>query len=93
MSCTGSAQQFPNNGVEHAAALDYRVVRTIGLLLILLGAFVVFRGVSYRSKDEVLRVGDLKASVEEKRAVPAWVGGLAIVAGVVMLAGGMKRRT
>jgi hypothetical protein len=38
-------------------------------------------------------VGDLKASVEERHAVPAWVGGLAIVAGVVMLAGGMKRRT
>jgi uncharacterized membrane protein len=70
-----------------------RPLSIVGLLLVLLGAFVVFRGVSYKSKDEVLRVGDLKASVEEKRAVPTWVGGIAIVAGVVMLAGGMKRRT
>jgi hypothetical protein len=70
-----------------------RPISIVGLLLVLLGAFILFRGLSYKSKDEVLKVGDLKASVEEKHAVPAWVGGLAIVAGVVMLAGGMKRRT
>lgn len=70
-----------------------RPISIVGILLVLLGAFVLFRGLSYKSKDEVLRVGDLKASVEEKHAVPAWVGGIAIVAGVIMLAGGMKRRT
>jgi uncharacterized membrane protein len=70
-----------------------RPISIVGILLVLLGAFVLFRGLSYKSKDEVLRVGDLKASVEEKHAVPAWVGGIAIVAGVLMLAGGMKRRT
>jgi uncharacterized membrane protein len=64
----------------------------IGIVLVILGAFIVFRGVSYKSKDEVLKVGDLKASVEEKHAVPTWVGGIAIVAGVVLVAAGMKRR-
>jgi hypothetical protein len=65
----------------------------IGIILIVLGAFVVFRGVSYKSRDEVLKVGDVKASVEQKRAVPTWAGGVAIAAGLVLLAGGMKRRT
>ena len=69
-----------------------RPLSIVGLLLILLGAFVVFRGVSYRSKDEVLRVGDLKASVEQRHVVPPWAGGVAIVAGIVLLAAGMKRR-
>jgi uncharacterized membrane protein len=64
----------------------------IGIILIVIGAFVVFRGVSYKSKDEVLRVGDMQASVEEKRAVPTWAGGVAIVAGIVLVVGGMKRR-
>jgi hypothetical protein len=64
----------------------------IGVILIVIGAFVVFRGVSYKSRDEVLKVGDVKASVEQKRAVPTWAGGVAIVAGLVLLAGGMKRR-
>jgi hypothetical protein len=64
----------------------------VGIVLLVLGAFIVFRGASYKSRDEVLRVGDLKASVEEKHAIPTWVGGVAIVAGLVLLAGGMKRR-
>jgi uncharacterized membrane protein len=64
----------------------------IGIVLIIIGAIVVFRGVSYKSRDEVLRVGELKASVEEKRAVPTWAGGVAIAAGIVLLVGGMKRR-
>jgi uncharacterized membrane protein len=69
-----------------------RPLTLVGILLLALGAFILFRGMSYKSKDEVLRVGDLKASVEEKRAVPTWAGGLAIVAGVVLIAAGMKRR-
>ncbi len=64
----------------------------IGILLIALGAFVIFRGMSYSSRDEVLRVGDVKASVESKKAIPTWAGGVALVAGIVLLATGMKRR-
>jgi uncharacterized membrane protein len=64
----------------------------IGIILIVIGAIVVFRGMSYKSRDEVLRVGDVKATVEEKRAVPTWAGGVAIAAGIVLLVGGMKRR-
>jgi hypothetical protein len=69
-----------------------RPLSLVGILLLAVGAFILFRGASYKSRDEVLRVGDLKASVEEKRAVPAWAGGAAIVAGIVLLAAGMKRR-
>jgi uncharacterized membrane protein len=69
-----------------------RPLTLVGILLLALGAFILFRGMSYKSKDEVLRVGDLKASVEEKHAVPTWVGGAAIIAGVVLIGAGMKRR-
>ena len=69
-----------------------RPLTLVGILLLALGAFILFRGMTYKSKDEVLKVGDLKASVTEKHAVPTWAGGLAIVAGVVLIAGGMKRR-
>jgi hypothetical protein len=64
----------------------------IGIVLLVLGAFVLFRGVSYKDRDEVLKVGDVKASVESKKAVPTWAGGVAIVAGIVLIAAGMKRR-
>jgi len=69
-----------------------RPLSLVGILLLALGAFIVFRGATYKSRDEVLKVGDLKASVEQNRAVPTWVGGVAIVAGVVLLAAGMRRR-
>jgi hypothetical protein len=64
----------------------------VGIILLVLGAFILFRGMSYKSKDEVLHVGDVKASVEQKHPVPTWAGGVALVAGLVLLAGGMKRR-
>ena len=64
----------------------------IGIVLIVLGAFVVFRGMSYSDRDQVLKVGDVEASVETKKAVPTWAGGLAIVAGIALLATGMKRK-
>ena len=64
----------------------------IGIALLVLGAFVVFRGMSYSDREEVLRVGDVKASVESKKAVPTWAGGLAIVAGIALIATGMKRK-
>jgi hypothetical protein len=69
-----------------------RPLSLIGIILLAIGAFIVFRGVRYSSKDEVLRVGGVKATVEEKKAVPTWAGGVAIVAGIVLLAAGMKRR-
>jgi uncharacterized membrane protein len=69
-----------------------RPLSLIGILLLAVGAFILFRGASYKSKDEVLKVGDLKASVEQKHAVPTWAGGVAIVAGIVLLAAGMRRR-
>jgi hypothetical protein len=69
-----------------------RPLSLVGILLLAVGAFIVFRGATYSSRDEVVKVGDLKASVESKKAVPTWAGGAAIVAGIVLLAAGMKRR-
>lgn len=70
-----------------------RPLSLVGILLLVLGAFVLFRGASYKSKDEVLRVGDVKASVEQRHPVPTWVGGVAVIAGLVLIGAGMKRRT
>jgi hypothetical protein len=69
-----------------------RPLSLVGILLLAIGAFVIFRGASYSSREDVLKVGDVKASVESKKAVPTWVGGVAIVAGIVLLAAGMRRR-
>jgi len=65
----------------------------VGIVLVLLGGFVLVRGLSYSSDRAVLKVGDLKASVEEKRAVPTWVGALAIVCGLALVIAGSRRKS
>jgi uncharacterized membrane protein len=63
-----------------------------GIVLVVLGSLIVFRGLSYGSQRNVMRVGDLQVSAEEQRVIPAWVGGVAIVGGVLLAAGGARRR-
>jgi hypothetical protein len=62
-----------------------------GILLLALGAFILFRGLSYTSDRSVLKVGEFQASVEERRSVPAWAGGLIAVAGIGLLVAGRRR--
>jgi drug/metabolite transporter (DMT)-like permease len=65
-----------------------------GIILAGLGAFIVLRGLSYGSGRSVVRVGDFQASVEEQRAIPTWVGGVAIVGGLLLVgASSVRRRT
>jgi hypothetical protein len=62
-----------------------------GILLLALGAFILFRGLSYTSNRSVLKVGEFQASVEERRTVPDWAGGLIAVAGIGLLVAGRRR--
>ena len=64
----------------------------VGILLMVLGAFIVFRGLNYGSQQSVIQVGDMRASVEARRTIPTWVGAVAIVGGVLLVGAGMRRR-
>ena len=68
-----------------------RPVTIAGVLLLALGAFILFRGLSYTSDRSVLKVGEFQASVEERRSVPAWAGALIAVAGIALLVTGRLR--
>jgi len=63
-----------------------------GIVLVVLGCFIVFQGLSFGSQRNVMRVGDLQVSAEEQGWIPPWVGGVAIVGGVLLAAGGARRR-
>ncbi len=65
----------------------------VGVALALAGAFVLFRGFSFTSRESVLKIGDLEATVEEKQTLPPWVGALALVAGTVMVTAGLRRKS
>jgi hypothetical protein len=69
-----------------------RPLTIAGLALLLLGGFVLFRGLSYTSQKSVLKVGDFNATMEERQTVPPWIGALAVAGGIVLLVAGGRRR-
>jgi hypothetical protein len=64
----------------------------VGVLLLLFGGFVVFRGLTYQSQSNEVRIGDVRISAEERRAIPTWVGVAALVGGLVLISTGARRR-
>ena len=64
----------------------------VGILLVALGAFIVFRGLNYGSQRSVIQVGDVRASVDAQRSVPTWVGAVAIVGGALLVGAGLRRK-
>jgi hypothetical protein len=71
-----------------------RATIVVGVLLVLAGGFVLLRGVSFTKDKTVLDMGPIQASVTEKQMVPPWVGGIAVAAGIALIAtGGLKSRS
>ena len=64
-----------------------------GFLVAALGVYVLVRGLSVTTSDTLVEVGGLKASIEEKRAVPSWVGVAAIVGGLVLVGAGARKKS
>ncbi|MDO8666109.1 MAG: hypothetical protein Q7J79_05815 [Gemmatimonadales bacterium] len=63
-----------------------------GVVVVALGAYVLARGISYSSHRSVVRVAGLEASVQEQRAIPMWVGVVAVGGGALMIGAGLRGR-
>jgi UDP-N-acetylmuramyl pentapeptide phosphotransferase/UDP-N-acetylglucosamine-1-phosphate transferase len=64
-----------------------------GIILIVIGVVaLVFQGITYTRHKQVLQVGSFQATTEEHKTIPLppIVGGIALVAGVVLLTVGRK---
>lgn len=69
-----------------------RIRLIIGVVLIAGGVFLLARGVNYSAERNELQIGEFKATMEERRSVPPWVGGIAILGGVVLVASARMQR-
>ena len=63
----------------------------VGILLIVAGVAVYLRG-GFTKKTEVLDVGPLEVSTSERQSVPPWIAGLAVGAGVLLVAAGLRQK-
>lgn len=67
----------------------------VGVVLIVLGgAALVYKNLSYTSEETVLQIGSLKATAETEKNIPIpnVLGIIAIVAGVVVIAVGGRSK-
>jgi hypothetical protein len=69
-----------------------RALQISGLLLIALGLWIIIRPPSYSHDETVLKFGDVEAKMQQQRTVPAWAGGIALGAGIVLVVVGFRKR-
>ena len=69
-----------------------RALTIVGVLLILAGGWILVNGMSFTRSEQVAQVGPLEVQAEERQAVPAWMGGVALVAGIAMVVAGARRK-
>jgi hypothetical protein len=69
-----------------------KLMVVLGLILMLGGGFVLGKGLTYKKKHELFKVGDFKADYKTKETVPPWVGGVALGAGAALLIAGLVPR-
>jgi len=63
-----------------------------GLLFVILGAAAFMGKLDFTQDKEVLKVGDLSATVQQEKTVPQWAGGAGVLLGLGLLAAGAMRK-
>ena len=66
----------------------------VGIVLIVLGVVALgYEGITYTTREKVVDIGPLQASVEKKKTVPLspLVGGAALLGGIVLVIAGSRR--
>ena len=66
----------------------------VGIALIILGVLALaYRGITYTTREKVIDLGPLQASVDKKKSIPLppIVGAVALAGGVVLLIVGARK--
>jgi uncharacterized membrane protein len=69
--------------------------RTIGLVMVVLGILMlVWTGFTYTQKEKLVDAGPIQISADKEKSVnwPPYVGGIILIAGVVILTASKKGR-
>jgi uncharacterized membrane protein HdeD (DUF308 family) len=69
-------------------------ITLLGVVLIVIGVLALaYQGITYTTREKIIDLGPLKASVEKKKTIPLppILGAVALAAGVILLVVGNKR--
>lgn len=71
-------------------------VNIVGILLVIAGIIIIgVRGFSYQSREKVAEIGNVQVTAQEEKIVylPPIMGGIAIVAGIILVIIGSRRKS
>jgi|GEM_PF-1580969 len=68
-----------------------RPLQVLGIILVIVGVVILWRRPTYRSRQDIVTIGDVKASVEQREGIPLWIGAAAAGAGVLLVLVGSRR--
>jgi hypothetical protein len=71
-------------------------ITLVGIGLIVLGVVAFgYQGISYTSREKIIDIGPLQASVDTKKTIPLspLLGGLALAGGIALVVVGAKKST
>ena len=69
-------------------------ITIVGVLLIVLGVIALgYEGITYTTREKVLDIGPIKASVDKKKTIPLSpaLGAAALIGGIVLVVVGARR--
>ena len=65
----------------------------IGVALLAGGGYALIEGGYFTTRRQVIELGGVRVSAEQKNAIEPWMAGIALVAGTGLLIVGMTRKT
>jgi uncharacterized membrane protein len=69
-------------------------IMLVGIVLVVLGiAAFAYQGITYTTREKVIDIGPIQASVDTKKTIPLppLLGGLVLAGGIVLLVVGAKK--
>jgi uncharacterized membrane protein len=74
--------------------MGLKSITLVGIALIVIGIVAfAYQGISYTSREKVIDIGPLQASVDTQKTIPLppILGGLLVVGGIVLVVVGAKK--
>jgi uncharacterized membrane protein len=66
----------------------------VGILLIIVGVVTLaYQGFTYTQREQIVKIGDIQLTADTQKTIyfPPWLGGLSLVAGVVLVVSGRTK--